>query len=79
MQLTGIPKDLPPSYSNPSHNFNRGFNRLRRLTPALVSDMGSDPEGYIASKTAASNRRVKILEKITVTLRLYRWAMTGLL
>ena len=45
LELSSLRKDLPPCNSNPANNFNSGIDRLRWCGPALVSDMGSDPEG----------------------------------
>ena len=42
LELSSLPKDVPPCISNPDNNFNSGIDRLRWCGPALVSDMGSD-------------------------------------
>ena len=45
-----MPEWMPPQYRNPRHSFETGMNRLRYCAPALVSELGSDPEHTIASR-----------------------------
>ena len=47
LEIIKLPVWLPPCHSNRGHNFETGMERLRWCRPALVSEMGSDPEGFI--------------------------------
>ena len=42
--LVSIPDWLPAQYRDPRHSFETGMDRLRYCAPALVSELGSDPE-----------------------------------
>ena len=50
LEIIKLPDWLPPNYNNRANN----FERLRWCTPALVSDMGSDPEGFVTIKSLTS-------------------------
>ena len=42
--IVSIPNLLPAQYRDPRHRFETGMDRLRFCAPALVSELGSDPE-----------------------------------
>ena len=51
LEIIKLPVWLPPCYGNWAHNFETGIERLRWCMPALVSEMGSDPEGFVTNKS----------------------------
>ena len=50
LNIIKLPDRLPEGYRDKMHCFETGYARLRWSTPALVSEMGSDPELYVSIK-----------------------------
>ena len=50
LNIIKLPERLPECYRDKRYCFETGYARHRWCTPALVSEMGSDPKFYVSTK-----------------------------